>query len=262
MAVTSVVLSLAKRGRADSVPQIQSIHQASRGVYGAPRIQAELRARGTIAGRHRVTRLMSEQGLRGVSRRRRTSRTKRSSAAIPSQDLVQHQFRATSPNELWVADATYVPNAEGVLYLAIVVDVFARRIVGRSMAARQDSKLMVCALQMALTRRQPRQMAHHSDHASQYTSQHFVEICQRANVQVSMGSVGDCYDNAMAESFFATLDTELIDQQPRRCFRDREQAQSMIFDYIEGFYNPHRLHSALGQQSPIEYETRYYRQVE
>lgn len=251
-----------QRADADLVPQIQSIHQASRGVYGAPRIQAELRSRGTIAGRHRITRLMSEQGLQGVNRRRRKSMTKRSSTAISSQDLVQRQFRATSPNELWVADATYVPTAEGVLYLAIVLDVFARRIVGWSMAARQDSELMVCALQMALTRRQPRQVVHHSDHGSQYTSQHFLAVCQRANVQVSMGSVGDCYDNAMAESFFATLETELIDQQPRRRFQNRAQAQTKIFDYVEGFYNPLRRHSALGQISPVDYETRYYQKAQ
>ena len=131
----------------------------------------------------------SEQGLQGVSRRHRKSRTKRSSTAISSKDLVQRQFRAVIPNELWVADATYVPTGEGVLYLAIVLDVFARRIVGWSMAARQDSELMVCALQMALSRRQPRQVIHHSDQGSQYTSKHFLETCKNANVQVSMGSV-------------------------------------------------------------------------
>ncbi|MXZ55264.1 MAG: IS3 family transposase [Gammaproteobacteria bacterium] len=219
-----------QRADAALAPHIVSIHEESRGIYGAPRVQAELRARGIVASRHRITRLMSEQGLQGVSRRRNKSLTKRSSAAIPAQDLVQRQFCASSPNELWVADATYVPTVEGVLYLAIVLDVFARRIVGWSMAARQDSDLMVRALQMALTRRQPTQVVHHSDHGSQNTSQHFLEVCQRANVQVSMGSVGDCYDNAMAESFFATLETELIHQQPRRCFQDRTQAQAKIFD--------------------------------
>ena len=151
---------------------------------------------------------------------------------------------------------------EGVLYLAIVLDVFARRIVGWSMAARQDSDLMVGALQMALTRRQPSQVVHHSDHGSQYTSQHFLEVCQRANVQVSMGSVGDCYDNAIAESFFATLETEFIHPQPRRCLPDREQAQAKIFDYVEGFDHPHRRHSALGQISPVDYESRYYREAQ
>ena len=120
---------------------------------------------------------------------------------------------------------------------------------------------MVRALQMALTRRQPTQVVHHSDHGSQYTSQHFLEVCQRANVQVSMGSVGDCYDNAMAESFFATLETELIHQQPRQRFQNREQAQAKIFDYVEGFYNPHRRHSALGHISPIDYETRFNQEV-
>ena len=124
---------------------------------------------------------------------------------------------------------------EGVLYLAIVLDVFARRSVGWSVAARQDSDVMVGALRIVLTRRQPSQVVHHSDHGSQYTSQHFLAVCQRANVQMSTGSVGDCYDNAMAESFFATLETELIHQQPRRCFQDHEQAQAKIFDYVEGF---------------------------
>ena len=245
----------------DLVAAIQQVYQAARGLYGAPRIQAALRAQGIVAGRPRITRLMAANGMRGVSRRRSRSTTKRSPDPAVSQDLVQRQFTASRPNELWVADATYVPTREGVLYLAIILDVFARRIVGWSMAARQDSELMVRALQMALTRRHPHQVIHHSDHGCQYTSKHFLDTCRQAQVQVSMGSVGDCYDNAMAESFFATLETELIDQQPRRCFRDREQARSMIFDYIEGFYNPHRLHSALGQQSPIEYETRYYRQV-
>ena len=170
-----------------------------------------------------------------------------------SKDLVQRQFCATRPNELWVADATYVPTVEGVLYLAIILDVFARRIVGWSMAAQQQSELMVRALQMALTRRQPSQVIHHSDHGSQYTSKHFLDTCRQAQVKVSMGSVGDCYDNAMAESFFATLETELIDQQPRRRFQDRAQARAKIFDYVEGFYNPHRRHSALGQVSPVDY---------
>ena len=255
--------SVSRWHRADAalVPQIQSIHQDSRGVYGAPRIQAELRARGLIAGRHRLTRLMSEQGLRGVSRRRHRSTTKRALGATLSKDLVQRQFCATRPNELWVADATYVPTVEGVLYLAIILDVFARRIVGWSMAAQQKSALMVSALQMALTRRRPSQVIHHSDHGSQYTSKHFLDTCRQAQVQVSMGSVGDCYDNAMAESFFATLETELIDQQPRRRFQDRAQARAKIFDYVEGFYNPHRRHSALGQVSPVDYEDRYYQEV-
>ena len=158
--------------------------------------------------------------------------------------------------------ATYVPTVEGVLYLAIILDVFARRIVGWSMAAQQKSALMVSALQMALTRRRPSQVIHHSDHGSQYTSKHFLDTCRQAQVQVSMGSVGDCYDNAMAESFFATLETELIDQQPRRRFQDRAQARAKIFDYVEGFYNPHRRHSALGQVSPVDYEDRYYQEVQ
>ena len=160
-----------------------------------------------------------------------------------------------------MADATYVPTVEGVWYLAMVLEVLARRIVGGSLAARPDSDLRVRARPMALTRRPPTPVVLPSDHGSQETSQHFLEVCQRANVPVSMGAVGDCYDNAMAESFFATLETELIHQQPRRRFPDREQAQAKLFDYVEGCYHPHRRHSALGPISPVEYETRFNQEI-
>ena len=160
------------------------------------------------------------------------------------------------------ADVPYIPTVEDVLYLAIVLDAIAHRIVGWSMTARQASDLMDRALQMALTRRQPSQVVHHSDQGSQYTSQCFLEVRHRANVQASTGAVGDCYDNVKTESFFATLETKLIHEQPRRCFPDRAQAPAKIFDYMEGVYNPHRRHSALGQISPVDYESRYYREAQ
>ena len=240
---------------------IRAIFVASRQLYGARRIQAVLRARGIRAGRPRIARLMAAAGLRPVSSRRPKGCT-RSAPAVFSQDLVQRQFQATRPNELWVADATYVPTRQGVLYVAVIMDVFARRVVGWSMAAHQRTELMVNALQMAVVQRQPTAVIHHSDHGSQYTSRHYRDFCRRANIKISMGSVGDCYDNAMMESFFATLEKELINVQPQRRFKDRAQAQSMIFDYVEGFYNPRRLHSALEYLSPVAYEARYFSTAE
>ena len=236
---------------------IRRIHAESRGTYGAPRVQAKLRELGVRASRRRIGRLMARDGLRGVCRRRRWTTT-RSDGSEVAADLVNREFHAERPDELWVADATYVPTAEGTLYLAVVQDVFSRRIVGWSMARRQKAELMIQALEMAVARRRPRnQVTHHSDHGSQYTSDPFREVCEESDVTLSMGSVGDCYDNAMAESFFATLETELIDRQPRGRFASREQARSMIFDYVEGFYNTRRLHSSLGYLSPMEFERRH-----
>ncbi len=236
------------------IEHIRRIHAESRGTYGAPRVQAALRKLGVHAGRARIGRLMAADGLRGVCRRRRRITT-RSDGSEAAADLVRREFRAERPNELWVADSTHVPTDEGTLYLAVVQDVFSRLIVGWSMSRRQPAELMIQALEMAVARRRPEgDVTHHSDRGSQYTSESFREVCEKANVTVSMGSVGDCYDNAMAESFFATLETELIDRQPRRRFASRAQARSMIFDYLEGFYNTRRLHSSLDYQSPLEFE--------
>ena len=233
---------------------IRRIHSASRGTYGSPRIQAALRHQGIRVSRRRISRLMVRAGLRGVSRRRKVFTT-RSSGSKVAVDRVERQFQATGPDELWVADSTYIPTVEGTLYLAVIQDVFSRRIVGWSMDSRQRVDLMIRALKMAVAQRQPKgTVTHHSDHGSQYTSSRFREVCKDAKVEISMGSVGDCYDNAMAESFFATLETELIDRQPGRRFTDRQEAQSMIFDYVEGFYNTQRLHSALNYMSPRDFE--------
>jgi putative transposase len=167
---------------------------------------------------------------------------------------VQREFRAEGPNRLWVADITYVPTWEGFLFLSVVLDAFSRRVVGWAMASYLRTELVLDALDMALFRRKPRDVIHHSDQGTQYTSYAFGKRCEQAGVRPSMGSVGDCYDNAMCESFFATLECELID---RSSFRSRAEARRAIFEFIEGWYNRSRRHSALGYCSPLEYERRY-----
>jgi putative transposase len=235
-------------------PLIHTIHRRSRCSYGSPRIRDELadehRCR---VGRKRVARLMRQQGLRGVMRSKYVVTTCSDALATPVADQVQRRFAACTANRLWVADFTYVPTAMGVLYLAIVMDVYCRRIVGWSMREDMSTALVSDALQMALLQRRPTAVIHHSDHGSQYTSQAFAALCERAGVSLSMGSLGDAYDNAMAESFFATIKTELIHQYR---FQSYAEARAAIFEYIEGWYNPHRRHSALGHLSPINYERR------
>ena len=230
---------------------ISNIHHQSRGTYGAPRIHAELAADGLQIGRKRVARLMRELGLAGVSRRKGTRTTRRDPRLRPAPDLVERRFEADAPDRLWVADITYVPTWAGFVFLAVVVDAFSRRVVGWSMANHLRTELVLEALNMALWQRRPGSVVHHSDQGSQYTSYAFGKRCREMGVAPSMGSVGDCYDNAMAESFFATLECELID---RRVFRTQAEARMAIFEYIEGWYNPHRRHSALGYLSPLNFE--------
>jgi putative transposase len=234
--------------------EIRVAHAASRGTYGAPRIHAELTAKGMRVGRKRVARLMSRADLAGVSRRRFIVTTVRSDSR-QAPDLVERNFSATGPDRLWVADITYVPTWAGFLYLAVVLDAFSRRIVGWSMATTLASQLVLDALNMALVTRRPRSVIHHSDQGSQYTSIAFGHRCREAGVRPSMGSVGDAYDNAMCESFFATLECELLD----RCrFKTQAEARSAVFVFIEGFYNPRRRHSSIGYLSPIDYERRHH----
>ncbi len=216
----------------------------------APRIHAELRAQGTRCGRKRVARLMRLVGIAGCHRRRaRIRTTRRDPAARPAPDLVQRVFTATAPNELWVSDSTYVPTQQkGFLFLAGILDVFSRRVVGWSMADHLRAELVLAALGMAVWNRHPRPgLIHHSDHGCQYTAAAFKERCRALDIQCSMGTTGDCYDNALAESFFATLECELLDQTR---FRTHEEARSAVFAFIEGFYNRQRRHSALGHLSP------------
>ena len=234
--------------------RVREIHQRSRGTYGAPRIHAELAAEGTQVSRKRVARVMREAGLAGVSRRKGPRTTRRDPEARPAPDLVERRFDADGPDRLWVADITYVPTAAGFVYLAVVLDVFSRRVVGWAMANHLRTELVVAALDMALGQRRPASVIHHSDQGCQYTSLAFGERCRQAGVVPSMGSVGDCYDNAMAESFFASLECELLD---RVHFDDHRHAQREIFSYIEGWYNPHRRHQGLGYQSPIDFERSY-----
>ena len=234
--------------------RIRAVHARSDGTYGAPRIHFELAAAQDVrVGRKRVARLMRAAGLEGVSRRRRvcTTRRGRSHRLIP--DLVDRRFSAERPNQLWVADITYIPTWAGFLYLAVVLDVWSRRIVGWSMAPHLRTELVLDALNMALTQRRPVGVVHHSDQGSQYTSIAFGQRCREACVRPSIGSVGDCYDNALCESFFATLECELLD---RRRFPTPKDAQMAVFEYLEGWYNPHRRHSSLGYLSPRDYEAQ------
>ena len=225
-------------------------------TYGAPRVHAELQDEHDLwVSRKRVARLMRQLGLEGVSRRgkrRLPARAARETPAAP--DLVRRDFRAAGPDRLWVADITYVPTWEGFLFLACDVDAWSRRCVGWSMRNDLRSELVIDALGMALQGRRPNGgVIHHSDRGSQYTSLAFGKTLSDAGVLPSMGRRGDAFDNALMESFFATLETELID---RYTFRTRDQARLELFHYLEGFYNPRRRHSALGYLSPERYEER------
>ena len=239
------------RRDAELSEQIRTIHERSRGTYGVPRTHAELAAQGVRIGRKRVARLMHAAGIYGASRRKWVTTTRRDRAARPAPDLVERHFAASGPNQLWVADITYVPTWAGFLYLAVVLDVFSRRIVGWAMASHLRTELVLEALNMAVGQRKPAAVIHHSDQGTQYTSIAFGLRCREAGVRPSMGSVGDCFDNAMCESFFATLECELLD---RRRFKTQVEGRMAIFDFIEGWYNPHRRHSGLEYLSPLEYE--------
>lgn len=233
---------------------IHAIHRRSGGSYGSPSIHAELAdEHGIRVGRKRVARLMRAAGLKGLQPLRFVTTTVTDPAADRALDKVDRQFTAPGPDRLWVADITYIPTWSGFLYLAVVLDVWSRRIVGWSMANHLKTELVLAALDMAIAQRRPQAVIHHSDRGCQYTSYGFGKRCREAGIVPSMGSVGDAYDNAMAESFFASLECELID---RSTFRSHADARIALFDYIEAWYNPHRRHSALGQLSPVNFERR------
>jgi putative transposase len=235
--------------------RIKVLHERSRRTYGAPRIHEDLKAEGVKVGRKRVARLMRSADLVGVTRRKWVITTRRDRFARPAPDLVDRHFHADGPNLLWVADITYVPTATGFLYLAVVLDVWSRKIVGWSMQSDLRPAVVTAALEMALERRSPAtQVIHHSDQGSQYTSIEFGRRCREAGVRPSMGSVGDCFDNAMCESFFATLECELLE---RFRFQNHDQASSAIFDFIEGWYNTHRRHSSIRYKSPAQFEREH-----
>ena len=234
--------------------KIERICRRSRDTYGSPNIHAELADDYSIrVGRKRVARLMRAAGFRGATLRKFVITTQTDSKAAPALDLVDRRFYADGPNRLWVADITYIPTWAGFLYLAIVLDVYSRRVVGWCMETHLRTELILSALEMAITQRRPLEVIHHSDRGCQYTSYAFGKRCREAGVMPSMGSVGDAYDNAMAESFFATLERELLS---RRRFKSQAEAKMAVFDWLEGWYNPHRRHSALGYRSPVNFERR------
>ena len=249
---------LSARARADIelTQRIRTLHATSRGSYGAPRMHAALRAEGVRLSRKRVARLMSAAGLEGVSRRRGVRTTVRDERARPAADLVDRDFAAPGPDRLWVADITYVPTLAGFLFLAVVLDVWSRKVIGWSISTTLHTKVVLDALDAAAAQRRPREVVHHSDKGCQYTSTAFGLRCRELDVTPSTGSVGDAFDNAMAESFFATLECELLH---RRRFESKAEARVAVFEWIEGWYNPHRLHSALGYLSPVDFERAHAR---
>ena len=245
-----------KRALADIAltARIHAIHRRSGEAYGAPSIHAELADEHDIRiGCKRVARLMRAAGLKGLQPPKFVTTTMVDPAADRALDKVDRQFSADGPDRLWVADITYVPTWSGFLYLAIVLDVWSRRIVGWAMANHLRSELVLDALEMALAQRRPESVIHHSDRGCQYTSYAFGKRCREAGVVPSTGSTGDAYDNAMAESFFATLEREVIN---RRRFKSQAEARMAIFQWLEGWYNLHRRHSALGYLSPLNYERK------
>ena len=239
---------------------ITEIWRQSRGTYGSPRVWAELKLGQNIqVGRKRVERLMRQAGIDGVYRRRRQGCTRHDPKATPSDDLVNRRFTATEPDRLWVADITEHPTKEGKIYCAVVLDAWSRRVVGWSIADHLRAELVCDALDMAIFRRRPQPdsgLVHHADHGTQYTSWAFGQRLRKAGLLGSMGTVGDALDNAMAESFFSTLQLELLDRQTWLTRRELAQA---IFEYIEAFYNPKRRHTSINNMSPIDYETSHNR---
>jgi putative transposase len=238
----------------DLTNTIIEVHRQSRGTYGAPRVHAELRlGAGIRIGRKRVARLMRNAGIEGVYRRRRRGCTRRDPEAVPSDDLVNRRFTVDEPNKLWVSDITEHPTDTGKVYLGVVLDAYSRRVIGWSIADHLRAELVVDALQMAIWRRQPAEpTVVHSDHGTQYTSWAFGRRLRAAGLLGSMGTVGDAYDNAVAESFFGSLQLELLD---RRRWTTRDELASAMFEWIECFYNPTRRHSHCEMLSPVDYET-------
>ncbi len=231
---------------------IREIHERSRQTYGSPRVHAELRTLGTRCSRKRVERLMHKAGLQGCMRGRRRGTTHRSKRSAAAEDLVRRNFAATKIDRVWVADITYVATGGGFLYLAFILDVHSRRIVGWAMEDHLRTELVVDALQMAVWRRKPAPgLVHHSDQGVQYTALSFSERLREVGITPSMGRTGSALDNAMAESFVSTLKAELVSGLE---FPTRQAAKTAIFDYLETFYNTRRLHSSLGYMSPADFE--------
>jgi len=240
------------REDAQLAEQVKTVFQANRRVYGSPRVHAELQDQGIKCARKRVARLMREQELFAQRPCHRTITTKSEPGAQLAPNLLQRDFSAEQPNTRWMADTTYIWTAEGWLYLAVVLDLFSRIVVGWSMAATQDATLVIQALRMAITRRRPQAgLLHHSDRGSTYTSENYQALLEQEGMIVSMSQTADCYDHAAMESSFHSFKGECIDSQS---FQTRAQARSSTFDYIETFYNRTRRHSTLQYMSPLIYE--------
>lgn len=247
---------LSQRAQANArlLVAIKQAHKDSRETYGSPRVHQVLLRQGQRCGRHRVARLMRLAELRGVPRRKFVRTTQRAAEEARVPDRLQRDFSASAPNQKWVSDITYIATQEGWLYLATVLDLYSRRIVGWAMAAHMRAELVRDALQMAYVQRgAPKELIYHSDRGGQYSSALVQDWLTEHGLLASMGSTGNCYDNAVAESFFSTLKRECVAGE---CFPTRRAARSAIFDFMETFYNRQRLHSTLGYQSPLDFENQ------
>jgi|YelNatPaOPRAMG01_1025707.scaffolds.fasta_scaffold08233_10 putative transposase len=234
---------------------IEEEYQKSRKTYGSPRVHVVLRRRGVRCGRNRVARLMRLHGIVALKRRRyHPHTTQRQAGVVPAPNRLNQNFSATAPNQKWVSDFTYIETAEGWLYLAVVLDLFSRMVIGWAMSTKMDTKLVEMALRMALRgRRPPAGLLHHSDQGSQYTSSIYLNCLNAALAELSMSGAGNCYDNAVMESFFSTLKTECV----TGVFTSRTEARTTIFEYLEVWYNRQRLHSTLGYLSPVDFEKQF-----
>jgi transposase InsO family protein len=238
---------------AELLGHIRAIHQASRGLYGSPRIHAAMQQQGILCSRKRVARLMRQAGIRSLRAVRRRVRTTDSQHRRPvAPNVLQRDFSAQAPNQKWVGDILGIWTAQGWLYLAALLDTYSRRVVGWAMSAWRDEALVTAALQMALARRViGDDLVHHTDQGSQYTADDYRALLAAHDITLSMSRKGDCYDNAMMESFFSTLRAECTERQP---YLTRAQARLSVFEFIEIFYNQQRLHSSLGYRSPLAFE--------
>ena len=239
--------------------KIKKIYRDNRELYGSPRIHAALKQQGETGGRHRVARLMKKNNIRAKIPKSYKITTKVNPVLSVAENLLDQDFSAHRPNEKWVSDMTYIRTHEGWLYLAVILDLFSRRIVGMSMNARMTAELVIKAFKQAvLHRNYPKEFIYHSDRGSQYASKEFQALLKSHQILISMSGSGNCYDNAAMESFFHTLKTECV--YLKEIYATQQEAEQDIFDYIETFYNPRRLHSTLNYLSPRAFETAYYQQ--
>lgn len=235
--------------------EIAAVHHESRDTYGSPRVQVELHARGRRVCRHRIARLMREQGLRSKRRRRFVKTTDSAHQHPVARNVLERNFTPEAPNTTWAGDITYIPTVEGWLFLAVIIDLYSRRVIGWAMGARIDRQLAIDALMMAASRRPGASgVLHHTDQGSQYASDDYQLALANLGLLCSMSRRGNCWDNAVVESFFGTLKTEFIHHER---FQTRGEAKAKIFDFIEAFYNRRRRHSAIGNLSPVDYENAY-----